>query len=146
MVDTAICTGVLEHLKDPQRAIAEIQRILRSCGHLLLFTAFLYPMHSGTGWLSLNDDIVGSSDYWRFTEEGLRLLMQGFERIEVYPVGKYFSTIATMFQERIRRSRSRIVRVLALPFIVVLTSLLPILDVNDKSKLFAVGYFVIGAK
>ena len=146
IVDTVISTGVVEHLKDPQEAIIEIRRILRSCGCLILFTAFLYPIHSGLGWLSLNDCVEGSSDYWRFTEEGVRLLLVGFESIEIYPIGKYFSTLATMFQERVRRSRSIVVRVLALPFVVVAISLLPLLDVYDKSRLFAVGYFVVGTK
>jgi len=38
-VDKVSCVDVLEHVERPQKAVNEMQRVLRSNGQLLLFTA-----------------------------------------------------------------------------------------------------------
>ena len=40
-----LCTEALEHFKEPQRAINEINRVLKKGGRLILTTRFVYPLH-----------------------------------------------------------------------------------------------------
>ncbi len=61
--DTVVCLEVLEYVEHPVRALQEIVRVLRPQGHLILATPFLHRA-----------DATG--DYWRFTEHGLRLLLE----------------------------------------------------------------------
>jgi SAM-dependent methyltransferase len=64
---------VLEHVEgNPQRAIDEIQRVLKPGGVMVCATVLVYPIHGYP------------SDYWRFTPEGLRLLCSGFSTILDY--------------------------------------------------------------
>lgn len=44
-VDVALCTEVLEHLPEPDRALAELRRVLRPGGLAVVTTPFLYPLH-----------------------------------------------------------------------------------------------------
>lgn len=60
--DTILCTSVLEHVPDAETAFAEIVRVLRPGGHLLITVPFLYPTHEAP-W-----------DFWRTTHHGLRSL------------------------------------------------------------------------
>lgn len=68
-VDGALCIEVLEHIPNPQLAIDEIHRVLRKGGLLLLTTPFLQAYHGKPG---------DYSDYYRFTDEGLRWLLRRF--------------------------------------------------------------------
>lgn len=81
-----ICKSVLEHVHDPARAVAEMRRVLRDGGKLLLYTHFIYPYHARP---------PAYSDYFRFTEEGLRQLFQDFRSVEIKKHGGYF--MALMF-------------------------------------------------
>lgn len=64
---------VLEHLREPDRAIAEAARVLRTDGLCLVRVPFLYPLHDEP------------YDYQRWTEHGLRVLFgeSGFEICEL---------------------------------------------------------------
>jgi SAM-dependent methyltransferase len=64
--DVVLCTEVLEHLQEPQRAIDEFFRVLKPGGTLLLSTRFLFPIHDAP------------DDYFRFTKYGLRYLLRAF--------------------------------------------------------------------
>lgn len=68
-VDTVICTGTLEHVRDPARVMDEIARVLKPGGRVHLEVPFMQPYHA---------DPV---DYWRWTLPGLRLFAteRGFE-------------------------------------------------------------------
>jgi SAM-dependent methyltransferase len=74
-VDAVICTEVLEHCHDPQRAVEELGRVLRPGGVCVLSTRFLYLYHGAP------------KDYFRFTEDGLRHLFRAFSALEVIPLG-----------------------------------------------------------
>jgi SAM-dependent methyltransferase len=73
--DVVIATEVLEHCRDPQRAVDEIHRVLRDRGVCVLSTRFLYPYHPSP------------SDYFRFTHEGLAHLFRAFASVEIRPLG-----------------------------------------------------------
>ncbi|MGD9015712.1 MAG: class I SAM-dependent methyltransferase [Candidatus Omnitrophota bacterium] len=64
-VGTVVTVGTLEHVEFPRKAIAEIHRILKPDGILILTTVMNHPHHS-------------TPDYWRFTTEGLEILLKDF--------------------------------------------------------------------
>jgi SAM-dependent methyltransferase len=61
------CDAVLEHVRDPVKVMAEIQRVLKSGGYAHLVTPFCHPFHEYP------------KDYRRFTLDGLKELGRGME-------------------------------------------------------------------
>ncbi|MCX8108509.1 MAG: class I SAM-dependent methyltransferase [Verrucomicrobiae bacterium] len=61
--DTVICTQVIEHVPEPQRAICEIARVLRPGGVLILTAPMLWPLHEEP------------YDFFRYTSHGLSRLL-----------------------------------------------------------------------
>jgi len=84
--DVVLCTEVLEHLPEPQRAIDEMYRVLAPGGQLLLTTRFLFPIHDAP------------HDYFRFTKYGLRHLLRRFEIIELQEETDAVGTLAVLLQ------------------------------------------------
>ena len=60
----------LEHLPYPQKAIDEIHRVLRPNGLLILTTVMHFKIHRAP------------KDYWRFTPDGIELLLSRFKIID----------------------------------------------------------------
>ena len=84
--DVVLCTEVLEHLPEPQRAIDEIYRVLVPGGQLLLTTRFLFPIHDAP------------HDYFRFTKYGLRHLLRRFDITELQEETDAVGTLAVLLQ------------------------------------------------
>jgi hypothetical protein len=75
-VGTALCLDTLEHCADPLAAGRELRRVVsRSHGTLVVSSVMLMPIHGYP------------SDYWRFTPEGLRLILEGFDAVDVAGMG-----------------------------------------------------------
>lgn len=60
----------LEHLPRPQMAIDEIHRVLRPKGLLILTTVMHFKIHRAP------------KDYWRFTPDGMELLLSRFKVLD----------------------------------------------------------------
>lgn len=69
--DFVVCTEVLEHTLRPFDAADEIFRILKPGGLLFLSAPFNFRIHGPL------------PDCWRFTEHGLRALLNRFELLEL---------------------------------------------------------------
>lgn len=71
--DSVLCTEVLEHVTDAERACREMFRVLRPGGHVIVTVPYLYPTHEA------------SYDFRRFTHYGLRSLLErhGFEVVDL---------------------------------------------------------------
>lgn len=86
-VDTVLCTGVLEHVSGPDRAVQEIYRVLKFEGRVFLETPFMQTVHASP------------KDFYRWTQDGLRQLMDSFEILELHVVAGPASALAWLFQE-----------------------------------------------
>jgi hypothetical protein len=81
--DVIVCTQVLEHVANPFRAAAELRRILKPGGRLLLTVPAAYPYHAVP------------RDYWRFTRDSLQLLFgDGFQNRTITAYGNRLTVVA----------------------------------------------------
>jgi hypothetical protein len=75
-VGTALCLDTLEHCADPLTAARELRRVVSPDGGVCLITSvMLIGIHGYP------------NDYWRFTPEGIRLLLAGFDEVDVASMG-----------------------------------------------------------
>ena len=73
--DCVYCSGVLEHVDNHLAALDEITRILKPGGILLLGLPFRQAIH------------LAPTDYWRFTEFGIRhMLRNDYKIIDLTPI------------------------------------------------------------
>lgn len=70
-VSRIISDNVLEHVKVPIAAVAEMHRLLESGGMAYIATPFMYPFHSSP------------NDYQRWTKHGLNELFKDFDIVDV---------------------------------------------------------------
>lgn len=84
-VDAIICSSVLEHVKDPIRAVLELKRVLKKGGKIFVYVPSIYPYHARKG---------SYPDYWRFFDDTLLFMFEGFSKVELAKRGGYFRTLA----------------------------------------------------
>lgn len=79
--DTVLCSEVLEHVQRPDKVLAELRRILKPRGKLILTVPYLSRLHEEP------------FDYFRYTKYGLQFLLEqsGFRVLELVPTGSLFS-------------------------------------------------------
>lgn len=79
--DTVLCTQVLEHVEDPGAAVAEMVRVLRPGGKLIVTVPQAWFLHEEP------------YDFWRFTRYGLRALLAraGAQLVEERSQGGFFA-------------------------------------------------------
>lgn len=156
--DVSFCMMVLEHVSDPKKAISELARVTKRDGLIYLSTNFLYPRHGKP------------QDYFRFTEEGLRVLAsQANLKIQsIVPMGGYFSMQSQFLFEAPQYLRNKIIlgnsypsrdmnfNISRLPLIIacalpivllnlvfqVIAIAVQSLDLLDKTKRFTMGYII----
>lgn len=79
--DLIICESLLEHLEYPERAIAEMHRVLKRGGSAFIVTPFMFGFHSSP------------DDFYRWTIPGMRVLLKGFlvekSGVAVGPTGAF---------------------------------------------------------
>lgn len=70
-VGTIICLDTLEHVEYPRKALAEMHRVLKPNGVLVMSSVFNFPIHGYP------------NDYWRFTPEAFKSLLKDFSHQRV---------------------------------------------------------------
>ncbi len=81
-----LCTEVLEHLHTPHQAIAQMRRVLRPGGTLILTTRFVFPIHDAP------------HDYFRYTKYGLQHLFRDWEIVELISETRTMSAVGALIQ------------------------------------------------
>jgi SAM-dependent methyltransferase len=74
-VGTALCFDTLEHCEDPVTACRELTRVVGDGGICVISSVMLFGIHAYPG------------DYFRFTPDGFRSLLAGFDDVRVAGVG-----------------------------------------------------------
>jgi ubiquinone/menaquinone biosynthesis C-methylase UbiE len=140
MVDVVLCTEVIEHVKNTDKALKEVNRVLRDGGHMVLTAPLLVGVHD-------------TADYCRFTETMLRILLErhGFEILQMEKRGGILSVLGAIllqiplqvlgyYREGSFSKYKYFLVVLLYVFLVPLAQSLVVLDVLDKAKDFTLGY------
>jgi len=139
MFDVILCTEVLEHLHDPKIAIAEMNRVLKDKGKLILTTRFIFPIH----------DLP--CDYYRYTKYGLRFLFKDWDIIELREEVGTTKTLAILLQE-IALQKSLVNRKFVRGFLLILSKSLVLFSSSEKETyksndkndiLFTSGYYLV---
>jgi len=86
-LDAIVCTGVLEHVKDPCLAAYEIRRVLKSGGEAYLEIPWMQGVHASP------------QDFQRWAPEGLRHLFSGMEIQWIRVASGPASALAWIVQE-----------------------------------------------
>lgn len=145
--DCILCTEVLEHLPEPERAISEFARILKKGGRLIL-TA---PLGSGIHMAPYHY-FGGFSRYWY----DYALPKYGFEIRSIQANGGFFKLYGQESQRflALLSPSSQTARILFFPVKLILAMwfrlLMPfvgyLLDPLDGQKDFTAGYFVVASR
>ncbi len=127
--DACLNIVTLEHLTDPGPALAEIARVLKPGGNLLVAAPHEWEVHQAP------------HDYFRFTRYGIRLLLEraGFTAIHVYPAGGLFRLLSRRLLSALQYFHGFwflvACAVLAPPALI-----LPVFDRLDRARDFTLGY------
>ena len=137
--DIAICSAVLEHVKEPQLIIHEMYRILKPGGKVYITVPFLQPYHAAP------------EDYQRWTLNGLKDLMKEFEEIDsgitVGPgstVGWILVEYVQIFfdNEMLKKISKNIAKVITFPLKYIDKFLIN----RDASRIIANGFYFYGER
>lgn len=92
--DTLLAVELLEHVRDPDDAVAEFERVLAADGRLLVTVPFVAPRHQLP------------FDFRRYTPEGLRELLarHGFEVVELTARGNSATALGSMLAQWLVRA------------------------------------------
>jgi SAM-dependent methyltransferase len=82
-----VCTGLLEHIPDPERMADEFHRILKPGGRLIISASAVFPFHSAP------------ENFFHFTSNGFRYLFSDWWHFDVLRGSSGpFETIAILLQ------------------------------------------------
>lgn len=90
--DVVVCEQVLEHVVNPITAVRTLHELLRPKGVLIANTPFLVRLHYVPG------------DYWRFTPDGLEVLLRagGFTDVTIGSWGNRWAVTANLGADWLR--------------------------------------------
>lgn len=135
LFDACLNVVTLEHVREPARVLAELHRVLRPGGVLLIVVPHEWEEHQIP------------HDYYRYTRYGMQHLLTqaGFCDIAVQPVGGYFRLLARRLLNGLQFFPG-----LLLPFAACVLAppalLLPALDRLDREQHFTLGFVCTARK
>lgn len=146
--DVVISTQMLEHVRNPWAVARELSRVLRESGLLYISVPLFDPEHEMP------------HDYWRFTGEGLRLVLEeaGLQPLEIKRRGGYFwvlnKQLRSVHEYLFPPLKNPLLRLLRYPFklgaVFLAEVAFPLIfywaDQLDSSRCYTVGYFAVAIK
>lgn len=136
--DSAICTAVLEHLEEPEKALRECCRVLKPGGIAVYSVPFIWHLHEEP------------RDFYRYTKYGLKYLFEkaGFEVLQITPLSGFWVTFGQLFVYNIYRFHRGPLRYIpVIPALgLVIQGVSYILDRMDKSEQWTWMYMVVARK
>ncbi len=136
--DAAICTAVLEHLEEPELALRECCRVLKSGGITIYSVPFIWHLHEEP------------RDFYRYSKYGLRYLFEktGFDVLEIIPLSGFWVTFGQLLVYNIYRFHRGPLRFIpVIPIIgLVVQGVSYILDRLDKSTQWTWMYMIVARK
>lgn len=134
-IDAIFCIEVLEHVKHPELAAAEICRVLRPGGLLIASTPFLLGIHDAP------------NDFYRYTRYGLRLIFSDLDELALRERNGYFSAVAALLYRQFAHPPPLPLRLkIAAPALLSLAFLMELMDKLLPSPAGTTGYFFIFRK
>lgn len=143
--DFALCLEVLEHVKRPDEAVRELNRVLKKGGHAVISTPLL-----SAGF---------HSDFRRWSPPGLQIMLEnaGFKTISITPIGGYcrmlgfqISKISYWIKKPQKKIFWPLYYLIKIPVGLVFQILIPLilfyLDRLDREKHDTSGYISIISK
>jgi SAM-dependent methyltransferase len=92
--DSVICTAVLEHLEEPERALVECLRVLKPGGYAFYSVPFIWHIHEEP------------RDFFRYSRYGLEYIFKkvGFEIIEIEALSGFWVTFGQLLVYNMHRA------------------------------------------
>lgn len=136
LFDTVLCINVLEHVFNYQQLLAEMHRVMRKEGRLIIAVPFIIAYHPSP------------RDHWRFTSETLTNIVTeaGFRDVEIQTIGT--GVFGALYQLSHGFLHFNSLRVCARYFAIFLDRLVSRFkkhNVYDKTH-YPLGYVVIATK
>jgi SAM-dependent methyltransferase len=136
--DCALCTAVLEHLEEPERALQECYRVLRTGGVAIYSVPFIWHLHEEP------------RDFYRFSKYGLKYLFEKvkFEIIEINALSGFWVSFGQLFVYNIYRyNRGPLRFIPIIPLIgLLIQGISYLLDRIDKTEQWTWMYMVVARK
>ncbi len=130
------CFEVLEHTKNPLKAIQNIHKILKKDDYFLASVPFNFHIHDEP------------NDFFRFTHFGLKMLFNDFSEVEIKKRNGWLESIFVNII-RLEKEKNILSKIIGKIFILIYTILLPLIILIQKiipSEKLTTGYYVEAKK
>lgn len=137
--DTTVLFNTLEHVFGYQHVVSEMCRVLKKGGRALVYTPFIFPVHTHQTEKFL------VNDYFRYTESTLKKIFTtaGFSKVELQPQGGLFIVVAEFLGFAIK---FRPVRLMVAASCLLLEQIYRSLRPGVSAERYPLAYFVVATK
>lgn len=134
--DTIVSFQVMEHLREPDRFLAECFRTLKDGGCIYISVPFMWHVHDAP------------YDFFRYTRYGLEYLLKknGFDKVQVEEMTGFWQTLVLKFNYHTRRFAVGPLRYLLIPVWWIGQVVAPALDRIDRNPGETASYSVFARK
>ncbi|AEH06043.1 methyltransferase domain-containing protein [Methanothermococcus okinawensis] len=135
-IDIIFCLEVLEHVRNPFKAVEEIKRILKPGGIFVGSTPFIMPIHDEP------------YDYFRYTKYGILNLFNEFKCLELKERNSYIKSWYVILVRllNIGNIKQRLIGIILFPFMLLLLPFILLFDKIITNRQSTTGYFYVFRK